>query len=130
MCYVSLKATVVYFQLVLSLMLLFSLFLSFSLSLCVHLILPSLFLVLFCEGGPIRVTFPTGLTLDEVERRNPLVSRGGRYQPPNCEARHRTAIIIPHRNREHHLKFLLYYLHPFLQRQQLNYGIYVIHQVR
>lgn len=79
-------------------------------------------------GGPIRVTFPLGLTLDEVQRRNPLVSQGGRYKPPNCEARSRTAIIIPHRNREHHLKFLLYYLHPFLQRQQLNYGIYVIHQ--
>ncbi|XP_028971771.1 beta-1,4-galactosyltransferase 3 [Esox lucius] len=79
-------------------------------------------------GGPIHVTFPSGLTLKEVERKNPLVVRGGRYRPPNCEARHRTAIIIPHRNREHHLKFLLYYLHPFLQRQQLNYGIYVIHQ--
>ncbi|KAI1894799.1 hypothetical protein AGOR_G00119470 [Albula goreensis] len=79
-------------------------------------------------GGPIHVTFPSGLTLAEVERKNPLVVRGGRYRPPNCEARHRTAIIIPHRNREHHLKFLLYYLHPFLQRQQLNYGIYIIHQ--
>lgn len=79
-------------------------------------------------GGPIHVTFPSGLTLAEVEKKNPLVIRGGRYRPPNCEARHRTAIIIPHRNREHHLKVLLYYLHPFLQRQQLNYGIYVIHQ--
>ncbi|XP_056330822.1 beta-1,4-galactosyltransferase 3 [Danio aesculapii] len=78
--------------------------------------------------GPIHVTFPSGLTLGDVERKNPLVVRGGRYRPPNCEARHRTAIIIPHRSREHHLKFLLYYLHPFLQRQQLNYGIYVIHQ--
>ncbi|KAL4657629.1 beta-1,4-galactosyltransferase 3-like [Arapaima gigas] len=79
-------------------------------------------------NGPFHVTFPSGLTLAEVERRNPLVVRGGRYRPPNCESRHRTAIIIPHRNREHHLKFLLYYLHPFLQRQQLNYGIYIIHQ--
>ncbi|KAM9310175.1 beta-1,4-galactosyltransferase 3 isoform 2-T2 [Pholidichthys leucotaenia] len=79
-------------------------------------------------GGPIHVTFKSGLTLAEVQRKNPLVVRGGRYRPPDCEARHRTAIIIPHRNREHHLKFLLYYLHPFLQRQQLSYGIYVIHQ--
>ncbi|XP_028837707.1 beta-1,4-galactosyltransferase 3 [Denticeps clupeoides] len=80
-------------------------------------------------GGPIHVTFPSRLTLAQVERKNPLVVRGGRYRPPDCEARHRTAIIIPHRNREHHLKFLLYYLHPFLQRQQLSYGIYIIHQV-
>ncbi|KAF3839491.1 hypothetical protein F7725_018208 [Dissostichus mawsoni] len=79
-------------------------------------------------GGPIHVKFPSGLTLAEVQRKNPLVMRGGRYRPPDCEARHRTAIIIPHRHREHHLKFLLYYLHPFLQRQQLNYRIYIIHQ--
>ncbi|KAG7242802.1 hypothetical protein INR49_018449, partial [Caranx melampygus] len=79
-------------------------------------------------GGPIHVSFPSGLTLAEVQRKNPLVVRGGRYRPPDCEARHRTAIVIPHRHREHHLRFLLYYLHPFLQRQQLNYGIYVIHQ--
>ncbi|XP_041843889.1 beta-1,4-galactosyltransferase 3 [Melanotaenia boesemani] len=79
-------------------------------------------------GGPIHVSFPSGLTLAAVEKKNPLVVRGGRYRPPDCMARHKTAIIIPHRLREHHLKFLLYYLHPFLQRQQLSYGIYVIHQ--
>ncbi|XP_077431120.1 beta-1,4-galactosyltransferase 3 [Vanacampus margaritifer] len=78
--------------------------------------------------GPIHVSFPSGLTLAEVQRKNPLVEPGGRYRPPNCEARHRTVVIIPHRHREHHLRFLLYYLHPFLQRQQLNYAIYVIHQ--
>ncbi|NXA43104.1 B4GT3 galactosyltransferase, partial [Eudromia elegans] len=53
---------------------------------------------------------------------------GGRYRPPACEPRSRTAIVIPHRNREGHLGHLLYYLHPFLQRQQLQYGIYVVHQ--
>lgn len=54
---------------------------------------------------------------------------GGRYRPAGCEPRSRTAIIVPHRAREHHLRLLLYHLHPFLQRQQLAYGIYVIHQV-
>lgn len=80
-------------------------------------------------GGPIRVTFPPGLSLDDIVRKNPYVSKGGRYRPPDCDSTHKTAIIIPHRNREQHLKYLLYYLHPFLQRQQLNYGIYIIHQV-
>lgn len=75
------------------------------------------------------MTFPTGLSLDDIVRKNPYVSKGGRYHPPDCDALHKTAVIIPHRNREQHLKFLLYYLHPFLQRQQLNYGIYIIHQV-
>ncbi|XP_042295217.1 beta-1,4-galactosyltransferase 3-like isoform X2 [Sceloporus undulatus] len=79
-------------------------------------------------GGPIRVTFPAGLSLEDIGRKNPYVSRGGRYRPPDCDAIHKTAVIIPHRNREQHLKYLLYYLHPFLQRQQLSYGIYIIHQ--
>lgn len=83
----------------------------------------------FLTGGPIHISLPSRLTLAHVKRKNPLVVRGGRYRPPDCEAQHRTAIVIPHRNREQHLKYLLYYLHPFLQRQQLSYGIYVIHQV-
>ncbi|CAI9591647.1 unnamed protein product [Staurois parvus] len=78
--------------------------------------------------GPIRVQFPKSLTLEEVIRKNPDVTQGGLYKPLNCTSRKKTAIIIPHRNREHHLKYLLYNLHPFLQLQQLNYGIYVIHQ--
>lgn len=54
----------------------------------------------------------------------------GRYHPTECSALQRVAILIPHRNRERHLLYLLEHLHPFLQRQQLDYGIYVIHQVR
>lgn len=38
------------------------------------------------------------------------------------------AIIIPFRNRHEHLKHWLYYLHPILQRQQLDYKVYVINQ--
>ncbi|XP_028678563.2 beta-1,4-galactosyltransferase 3 [Erpetoichthys calabaricus] len=79
-------------------------------------------------GGPFRVLFPSKLTMADVEKKNPFVTMGGHYKPPDCESKHRTAIIIPHRNREVHLKYLLYYLHPFLQRQQLHYAIYIIHQ--
>lgn len=38
------------------------------------------------------------------------------------------AIIIPFRNRYEHLNHWLYYLHPILMRQQLDYGVYVINQ--
>ncbi|TKS82402.1 Beta-1,4-galactosyltransferase 3 [Collichthys lucidus] len=34
-------------------------------------------------GGPIHVSFPSRLTLEEVQRKNPLVVRGGRYRPPD-----------------------------------------------
>ncbi|XP_069734501.1 beta-1,4-galactosyltransferase 3 [Phaenicophaeus curvirostris] len=78
--------------------------------------------------GPLTVSFSRVPTLEQIQAKNPGVRDGGRYQPPDCEPRSRTAVIIPHRNREAHLGHLLYYLHPFLQRQQLQYGIYVIHQ--
>lgn len=69
-------------------------------------------------------------TLEQIRAKNPAVQPGGRYQPAACEARARTAVIVPYRNRESHLGYLLYYLHPFLQRQQLQYGIYLVQQVR
>uniref|UniRef100_A0A8D2JDJ1 Beta-1,4-galactosyltransferase n=2 Tax=Varanus komodoensis TaxID=61221 RepID=A0A8D2JDJ1_VARKO len=78
--------------------------------------------------GPLTVSFSQVPALAQIQEKNPAVGPGGRYQPSSCEPRSRTAVIIPHRNRELHLRHLLYYLHPFLQRQQLHYGIYVVHQ--
>ncbi|XP_059727391.1 LOW QUALITY PROTEIN: beta-1,4-galactosyltransferase 3 [Haemorhous mexicanus] len=78
--------------------------------------------------GPLAVSFSRVPSLEQVRAKNPGVGRGGRYRPPRCQARSRTAVIVPHRHREGHLGHLLYYLHPFLQRQQLHYGIYVVHQ--
>ena len=40
-----------------------------------------------------------------------------------------TAILIPFRNREKHLLYFLYYMLPALQRQQIMFRIYVVHQV-
>ncbi|KAK2186027.1 hypothetical protein NP493_216g03032 [Ridgeia piscesae] len=39
------------------------------------------------------------------------------------------AVIIPYRDREDHLILLLSQLHPVLQRQQLDYRIFVVEQV-
>ncbi|XP_010717504.1 beta-1,4-galactosyltransferase 4 [Meleagris gallopavo] len=77
--------------------------------------------------GASKLTFSPALTLEEVQKENPQVAEG-RYHPAECSALQRVAILIPHRNRERHLLYLLEHLHPFLQRQQLDYGIYVIHQ--
>uniref|UniRef100_A0A3P8UBG1 Beta-1,4-galactosyltransferase n=1 Tax=Amphiprion percula TaxID=161767 RepID=A0A3P8UBG1_AMPPE len=79
--------------------------------------------------GPLQVEFNFKLTLEEVRK---VISRplreGGRYKPPDCIAIQKVAIIIPFRNRHEHLKHWLYYLHPILMRQQLDYGVYVINQ--
>lgn len=78
--------------------------------------------------GPLRVEFSSPVSLDVVMRENPDVRAGGRYTPPDCIAIQKVALIIPFRHREEHLKYWLYYLHPILRRQQLDYGVYVINQ--
>ncbi|KAG7458925.1 hypothetical protein MATL_G00225690 [Megalops atlanticus] len=78
--------------------------------------------------GPLRVEFSDPVTLDAVRSQNPNVQSGGRYKPKDCVALQKVALIIPFRHRDEHLKYWLYYLHPILQRQQLDYGVYVINQ--
>ncbi|KAK3581713.1 hypothetical protein CHS0354_003598 [Potamilus streckersoni] len=68
------------------------------------------------------------VTLEEVTKENNLknISFGGRYSPQNCNGRERTAIIIPYRDRKEHLEICVRHLHAVLQRQELEYGIYVV----
>ncbi|XP_068126949.1 beta-1,4-galactosyltransferase 3-like [Hyperolius riggenbachi] len=78
--------------------------------------------------GPITITFNKTPSLKKIQLKNRYVKPGGYFSPRHCYGRYRTAVIIPYRNRESHLRTLLYYLHPFLQRQQLHYAIFVVHQ--
>ncbi|XP_066430322.1 beta-1,4-galactosyltransferase 1 [Eleutherodactylus coqui] len=78
--------------------------------------------------GPLRIEFSITVDLEEVRRINPNVMDGGRYKPKDCKALQKVALIIPFRKRDEHLKYWLHYLHPILQRQQLDYGVYVINQ--
>lgn len=80
--------------------------------------------------GPSRIEFSQSINLEDVRQNNLLVREGGRYIPSECTALQKVAVIIPFRDRDEHLKYWLYYLHPILQRQQLDYGVYVINQVR
>uniref|UniRef100_A0A672GV86 N-acetyllactosamine synthase n=1 Tax=Salarias fasciatus TaxID=181472 RepID=A0A672GV86_SALFA len=77
--------------------------------------------------GATNLSFESSLTLNDVVTENEKV-REGEYEPPDCAARQSVAILIPFRNRERHLVYFLHHLHPFLQRQQLHYAIYVINQ--
>lgn len=79
-------------------------------------------------NGPIEVdTSPE--YLENVESRfASKVQAGGRYKPSECRARDKVAVIIPFRDRKQHLPILLKNLHPFLIKQQINYGIFLIEQ--
>ncbi|XP_040195037.1 beta-1,4-galactosyltransferase 3-like [Rana temporaria] len=78
--------------------------------------------------GPLTITFSRIPSLKKIQLKNRYVKPGGYFSPKHCYGRYRTAVIIPHRSREPHLQTLLYYLHPLLQRQQLHYAIFVVHQ--
>ncbi|KAF7645515.1 hypothetical protein LDENG_00202870, partial [Lucifuga dentata] len=77
--------------------------------------------------GAVQLSFKPNLSLKDIESENKGVTEG-KYEPSNCTARQSVAMIIPYRNRERQLLYFLHHLHPFLQRQQLHYVIYVIHQ--
>ncbi|XP_075719011.1 beta-1,4-galactosyltransferase 1 [Rhinoderma darwinii] len=78
--------------------------------------------------GSLRIEFSISVDLEQVRRTNPNIMEGGRYKPKNCKALQKVALIIPFRKRDEHLKYWLHYLHPILQRQQLDYGVFVINQ--
>ncbi|XP_076135477.1 beta-1,4-galactosyltransferase 1-like [Alosa pseudoharengus] len=78
--------------------------------------------------GPLHIEFKYSVSMELVQKVNPEVKEGGHWRPRDCIARQKVAVIIPFRHREFHLKYWLHYLHPILQRQQLDYGIYVINQ--
>ena len=60
---------------------------------------------------------------------NPHVMAGGEHTPANCSTRHNVAIIVPYRDRAAQLAVFLRHIHPFLQRQDLHYRVYIINQV-
>ena len=70
------------------------------------------------------------LEWEVIEKAHPELSPGGRWTPKKCVARNRVAILIPYRGRVEHLHIFMANMHEFLQRQQHDYGIYVIEQVR
>ncbi|XP_071478688.1 beta-1,4-galactosyltransferase 6-like [Diadema antillarum] len=53
---------------------------------------------------------------------------GGHWIPTSCQARWKVAIIIPFRDRFQHLPIFLRHIVPLLQRQQLEFSIFVTEQ--
>ncbi|XP_025833707.1 beta-1,4-galactosyltransferase 6 isoform X1 [Agrilus planipennis] len=54
---------------------------------------------------------------------------GGEYIPLDCKARFKSAIIVPYRNRDEHLKIFLKYISRYMQLQKIHYRVFVIEQM-
>ncbi|CAL1296004.1 unnamed protein product [Larinioides sclopetarius] len=81
-------------------------------------------------GGRLRldVSLHNRTDVEELLRRSPYLRGRGSWTPRDCVPQHRVALIIPYRDRLEHLSTLLYTLHPLLQRQLLEYRVYVVEQ--
>jgi beta-1,4-galactosyltransferase 1 len=78
--------------------------------------------------GPIQVRTTT-VAMSELEKElGPAVKPGGFSHPQSCIAKESVALIVPYRSRADHLGILLANLHPLLQRQLLDYGIFIVEQ--
>ncbi|XP_055347490.1 beta-1,4-galactosyltransferase 3-like [Paramacrobiotus metropolitanus] len=66
----------------------------------------------------------------DIMAANPHVQLGGHYHPTECTPRGRLklAVLVVYRDRKEHLQILLNNLHPFLQRQQRDYTIFIVEQ--
>lgn len=62
------------------------------------------------------------------QRQGDNLQPGGHSLPKQCRSEQRVALIICYRNRELHLKMFLENIHPFLQKQQLDYTIFIVNQ--
>ncbi|XP_053558928.1 beta-1,4-galactosyltransferase 2-like [Bombina bombina] len=78
--------------------------------------------------GPLKVDPQENVSIDKILLENENLQFGGHGKPAICNARQKVAIIIPYRNREPHLNIWLRYMHPFLQKQQADYGVYIVEQ--
>ena len=80
------------------------------------------------ELNAVTLNLDKSITLDQVAKANPSVEQGGRWSPTSCAPWQKVMIIIPYRDREYHLRVLLNRLHPMLQRQHIEYQIFLANQ--
>ena len=79
--------------------------------------------------GPVAIeALPSNFSLQNLSSFYSDVELGGASHPRDCQARHKVALIVPYRNRRRILEQFLFHTHKILQRQQLDYRVYVCEQ--
>ncbi|XP_037803835.1 beta-1,4-N-acetylgalactosaminyltransferase bre-4-like [Penaeus monodon] len=76
-----------------------------------------------------RTPVTEGMTEADVEKNITNVRLGGRWWPKHCSPIWSVAIIVPYRDRESMMGPFLNNIHPILQRQLVNYTIYIVEQI-
>ena len=78
--------------------------------------------------GPLQTIAKPPKSLTELQKQIPFVQLGGRWEPPSCSAPIRVAIVVAYRNRLESLLIFLNTLHPMLQKQHLDYQMFIVEQ--
>lgn len=76
----------------------------------------------------INIDIVNAFGMEDMAQKYSFVKRGGHSSPKDCKSYQKVAIIVPYRDRMHHLKILLNRLHPMLYTQQIEYRIFLVEQ--
>eukprot|EP00795_Rhopilema_esculentum_P000824 gene824-10566_t len=72
--------------------------------------------------------FNNSAALNHTENEDLQIDIGGSWSPKDCIPIKKVAILVPYRKRPQQLNTFLTHIHPILQRQRLDYRIFVIEQ--
>lgn len=92
--------------------------------------LPSCPLIPSNLKGPIDVDIEYESIVSVEKKFRDILQLGGYYKPNDCIPKNRVAIVIPYRDRAHHLPVFLKNIHSLLIKQQSDYGIFVVEQIQ
>ncbi|MCL4132403.1 UNVERIFIED_CONTAM: hypothetical protein GTU68_040462, partial [Idotea baltica] len=67
-------------------------------------------------------------SLEVQDQSHEELAPGGHFRPSDCQSRHKVALIVPFRDRERHMEIFLYNLIPFLEKQQIEFNIFIVEQ--
>lgn len=56
------------------------------------------------------------------------IRKGGKHSPKDCKSIQKVAIIVPFRNRLTHLQLFVQHIHPFLNKQLIDYTLFIVEQ--